>query len=435
MPRAGPPVPTRGPLPSSAAGFVAGATGGNTVGTLLGATSLVGGADVAGLLSPPLRPITGAPVAFGSTRNPIRSAGTGTDFRGPKTSRKSLGVMTYRSRSATSTTCKPRDTSRYAGGRRRRVAGASGAERLLQSVFKRRPCPSCANAQPRENAPRAHCRFANAIGRGDERDTKVSLAANAEIRAGHHHHSFLLDQKLCELRARDVLRQRNPEVHGGLWSRAGKAAFSECSDRRVASLLENCDVSGEEPGRAVEGTRCGCLNSHEVAGVHERFHLRQRSNELRAAGRPAAPPSGHVVALRDRMKFDGDLASSVDVENAGRNVPVERNLRIRIVVHQQDVEFPAEPHDALEIIQWRNSGRRVVGIVQVENSSFLQHVPWNRVDVDEEIVLAAKRAHVRYAIREKRSAEIREVARLRDDCDVAAVHVGEREMRNPFFRP
>src|SRR6188768_1010917 len=93
MPRAGPPVPTRGPLPSSAAGCAAGETGGSALGVSEGATSFTRGVVVAGLLSPPLLPMTGAPVAFGRTRKPIRSAGTGGDFRAPKTVRNAFGVM------------------------------------------------------------------------------------------------------------------------------------------------------------------------------------------------------------------------------------------------------------------------------------------------------------------------------------------------------
>src|SRR5215211_4741434 len=122
MPRAGPPVPTSGPLPSAGAGCAVGETGGSALGVAAGATSLTRGVLVAGLLSPPLLPITGAPVAFGRTRKPIRSAGTGGDFRPPKTVRNAFGVMTYLRRSTTRTTCAPIEASRYAGGRRRPFA-------------------------------------------------------------------------------------------------------------------------------------------------------------------------------------------------------------------------------------------------------------------------------------------------------------------------
>src|SRR6266487_2393657 len=85
IPRAGPPVPTRGPFPSSpTAGFGVGDTGGRVVGTVVGAMSFGGAVFVARRLSPPLWPTTGGPFGFGKARKPIRSAGTGADLPLPK---------------------------------------------------------------------------------------------------------------------------------------------------------------------------------------------------------------------------------------------------------------------------------------------------------------------------------------------------------------
>ena len=84
IPRVGPPPPTRGPLPSDADGWVVAGADGIVVGISVGETSFCGGVLLTGLPSPPLFPATGAPVAFGSRRNPIRSAGISALLRAPK---------------------------------------------------------------------------------------------------------------------------------------------------------------------------------------------------------------------------------------------------------------------------------------------------------------------------------------------------------------
>jgi hypothetical protein len=92
-------------------------TGGRVVGTSVGATIFFGGFLETGLLSPPLLPITGAPVVLGNRRNPILSAGTGSVFP-PKMRRITLGETINRTRRIAATRCKLIDAMSDPGDRR-----------------------------------------------------------------------------------------------------------------------------------------------------------------------------------------------------------------------------------------------------------------------------------------------------------------------------
>jgi len=77
-----------------------------------GGASFTGGVFVTGLLSPPLRPTTGAPLALGRRRNPILSVGTGADFGPPSISQMMLGEMRNWTNRAATTTWSPIDANK-----------------------------------------------------------------------------------------------------------------------------------------------------------------------------------------------------------------------------------------------------------------------------------------------------------------------------------
>src|SRR5512141_2698142 len=114
------------------------------------------------------------------------------------------------------------------------------------------------------------------------------------------------------------------------------------------------------------------------------------------------------------MELDRNITSAVDLENAGRTIPVERHLRVGIVIHQEDVEFPAPLYHFLQIIPRRYSGCRVVRIIQIQNSRTAKHIGRYFSEIHEKIVLGPQRITIWLTKCELRSADVREISRLRN---------------------
>src|SRR5512141_195724 len=125
----------------------------------------------------------------------------------------------------------------------------------------------------------------------------------------------------------------------------------------------------------------------------------------------------------------------MELENAGRTIPVERHLRVGIVIHQEDVEFPAPPHHFLEIIPRRYGRCRIVRIIQIQDARAAKHIRWYFIEVHEKIVLGPQRIAIRLTKCELRSADVREISRLRNYRDVSILRVCKGDVRYPFLRP
>src|SRR5205814_6882306 len=113
-------------------------------------------------------------------------------------------------------------------------------------------------------------------GRGDERDAEEALTAGAESRPRKHDDAFVLHQSVRERRARNAVRQRNPEVHRGLRRLAGESRLTERSDGSIAALAKDLAILREERVPALERSDGGRLHGHELSGVDEARHLRDR---------------------------------------------------------------------------------------------------------------------------------------------------------------
>jgi hypothetical protein len=77
-----------------------------------------------------------------------------------------------------------------------------------------------------------------------------------------------------------------------------------------------------------------------------------------------------------------DLTCAVDLEDARCNVPVERELRIGIVVDEDDIQRAAACDDSLEIVERCNGGGRVVRIVEVDDARSAEHVVRDLVQLE-----------------------------------------------------
>ena len=84
------------------------------------------------------------------------------------------------------------------------------------------------------------------------------------------------------------------------------------------------------------------LHRLEHARVDVRLQPPVGLDRLGVADDRGRPPAGHVVALGQREDLDADLLGARRLEEARRDVAVERRLRVGGVVHDQHVVRAAE---------------------------------------------------------------------------------------------
>ncbi len=85
----------------------------------------------------------------------------------------------------------------------------------------------------------------------------------------------------------------------------------------------------------------------------------ERVDEVLVADHEADAPARHVVALRHREELDRDVARAFDLHDRRRLPAVERDVRIREIVHDVDAVLAGERDDLLEERQLDALRRRI----------------------------------------------------------------------------
>ena len=135
------------------------------------------------------------------------------------------------------------------------------------------------------------------------------------------------------------------------------------------------------------------------------------------------------------MELDRDVARAVDLEDARWDIPVVGELRVSVIVDEQDAKLPAPPYDPFEI-RARGHGRcRIVRIIQVQQLGATEHVGRDIVQVDEKVCPRSQCVFVGCALAERGSADVRRITGLGHDRYISALDIREREMRDPLFGP
>ena len=141
-----------------------------------------------------------------------------------------------------------------------------------------------------------------------------------------------------------------------------------------------------------------------------------------SSGRPTAKPIRQPVIekLLDSEKNSSATSRAPgDLEDARRPITVEGQVAVGVVVRQQDAVAAADGHRALEVLQRRDRGRRVVGIVDEHQLGPPEHRLRDLLEIEQEVVLRPQRRDVRLGAGQDGAAEIGLVARLGHDGDVA----------------
>ena len=133
------------------------------------------------------------------------------------------------------------------------------------------------------------------------------------------------------------------------------------------------------------------------------------------------------------MEFNCDVAGSVELEDAARPIPIERDLRVRVVVQEHGFALRAESDRLLEVIVRRGRCGGVVGIVEIHESRTTRDRLGQLVERDQEVVLRSQRAQVGITPRQRDTTQLRLVAWLRDDGGIAFVQKRKRNVRKPVL--
>ena len=226
------------------------------------------------------------------------------------------------------------------------VSGARSSSRRLHATLR---------SHRRQHAARAPRRFGDALRRRDERDAEEAFATRAEAGAGHHDDAFVLEQPLGEQRARHLAREAgSTDTSSRAATSQAKPAARNASTAASRRALKVATLAGTKSSwLSSAATPAACTAMNCPVSVND-FTFVSTDGDLGRRDGPAAAPARHVVRLGERVKLDRDVARAVDLEDARRHVAVERELGVRVVVDEQNVELAAPRDDALEIVARRD---------------------------------------------------------------------------------
>src|SRR6266576_2701258 len=157
------------------------------------------------------------------------------------------------------------------------------------------------------------------------------------------------------------------------------------------------------------------LDSLEYARVDVRLQLADQVHEVRAAADPADSPAGHVVRLRQGVKFEAYFFRAW-------------NLEIRRVVAQHDVMAATEVDRSRQEVTVRSRRGGVVRIVEPHEPSALRDFKGNRVEVGQPVVGRGERHRVRIGAGHDRAGDVHGVPGIWRQYHVAWVDESERDV-------
>src|SRR5205809_122461 len=170
-----------------------------------------------------------------------------------------------------------------------------------------------------------------------DRKPEIAFAVRAETDTGCDVHADLIEHMGRKTNRVIPVGHRRPYIKGRAWrldlpAEAVQGVGHNAMAARVDSarcprlLLPTVHRLDRRPLYRLENAR-----------VDVRLQLADQVHEVRAAADPADPPAGHVVRLRQGVKFEADFLRAWDLEKRQRSITVERDLGIRRVVAEHDV--------------------------------------------------------------------------------------------------
>ena len=207
-------------------------------------------------------------------------------------------------------------------------------------------------------------RLADALLVLDQRDADIALAMLAEADARRHRHVGLLQQQLGELQAAQMRHsaagsapRRTSRPPGGGIVPAGRGRSPRPARRGACDRCAR--ISLDAVLRPVQRRGRGHLDRREGAVVEIGLHPRQRRDQPLVADREAHAPAGHRIGLRHGGELHRDVLGARHLQDRGRRLVVEIDLRIGEVGQDADLVLLRERHELLVEIEVGHIGGRV----------------------------------------------------------------------------
>ena len=156
-------------------------------------------------------------------------------------------------------------------------------------------------------------------------------------------------------------------------------------------------------------------------------------DHARVAAHEAETPPCHVVGLRRREDLDADLLGARHLEERGRPITVEREVRVREVVNDHQPVLAREVDDALEEGAVHAHRRRVVREGEDQHLRLRPRQLCRFVEPREEVAVEREGHGAQVAVGDHDGVGVDGIRRVRDEHAVAGLEHGERQVRHAFL--
>src|SRR5690606_33540209 len=145
-------------------------------------------------------------------------------------------------------------------------------------------------------------------------------------------------------------------------------------------------------------------------------------------------PAGHVVALAHGEEFHRDFAGPFHLHDGRRHITVEGDVRVRQVVHDQDVVLAREGHDSFEERQIDALGGRIAGKTQDHHLGARNRFAYGALDLFKEVEPRHDGYRADVGSRDHRAIDVNRIAGVGYQHRVAAIECREHQVGQTFLR-
>ena len=146
-------------------------------------------------------------------------------------------------------------------------------------------------------------------------------------------------------------------------------------------------------------------------------------------------PAGHVIALRQREKFDCNFPGPRHLHDRRRLPAIEADVGVGEVVDDIDAMLAGERDDLLEERQLDALRGRIRRKIEDQHLGLRERELDRVLELGEEIDSRRERYLTNIGAGDDRPVDVDRIARIGDEHSVAAARCGEHQMRDAFLRP
>ena len=229
-------------------------------------------------------------------------------------------------------------------------------------------------------------------------------------------------------------RDRRPDEHGAFGVGDVPADGAQAGAEGVAAGLVVFALLLDHVGRAGQSGDGGFLDREEDAEVDLTPHLAERRDDVRPADEEAHSGAGDVEGLRQAEELGADVDGTVILQEAAALHAVEDDVRVGVVVEQQDVIFLREGDELFVDLIVADAAHRVRRQGDDHELRPLRDVFRNGGDVRQEVRLGRHRVVPRLRAGHLGAGDEHGVARRRQQDGVALIDERHADMAHALLR-